>query len=94
MKEDSNPLETREWLEALDDVVRQEGEERAAFLIGDREREQAECSNLRRVAPGVGRGPRERSEGRRPRARTSERAWQSGRRMRKSQKVAGKNTVA
>lgn len=33
MKEDSNPLETREWLEALDDVVRQEGEERAAFLL-------------------------------------------------------------
>ena len=33
MKEDSNPPETLEWLEALDDVVRQEGEERAAFLL-------------------------------------------------------------
>ena len=33
MKDDSNPPETLEWLEALDDVVRQEGEERAAFLL-------------------------------------------------------------
>ncbi|MCP4211920.1 MAG: pyruvate dehydrogenase (acetyl-transferring), homodimeric type [Halieaceae bacterium] len=33
MKGDSNPPETLEWLEALDDVVRQEGEERAAFLL-------------------------------------------------------------
>jgi len=33
MKQDSNPQETREWLEALDDVVRHGGEERAAFLL-------------------------------------------------------------
>ena len=33
MKEDSNPLETREWLDALDDVVKHEGPERASFLL-------------------------------------------------------------
>ena len=33
MKEDQNPLETREWLDALDDVVKHAGAERAAFLL-------------------------------------------------------------
>ena len=33
MKEDLNPPETREWLEALDDVVRHAGAERASFLL-------------------------------------------------------------
>ena len=33
MKEDTNPLETREWLDALDDVVKHEGRERASFLL-------------------------------------------------------------
>jgi pyruvate dehydrogenase E1 component len=33
MKEDTNPLETREWLDALDDVVKHEGAERASFLL-------------------------------------------------------------
>ena len=33
MKEDTNPLETREWLDALDDVVKHEGPERASFLL-------------------------------------------------------------
>ena len=33
MNEDSNPIETREWLDALDEVVRYEGEERASFLL-------------------------------------------------------------
>jgi pyruvate dehydrogenase E1 component len=33
MKEDTNPLETREWLDALDDVVKYEGAERASFLL-------------------------------------------------------------
>jgi len=33
MKQDSNPQETREWLDALDDVVRHGGEERAALLL-------------------------------------------------------------
>ena len=30
---DSNPLETQEWLEALDDVLHEEGTERACFLL-------------------------------------------------------------
>ena len=33
MKEDTNPPETREWLEALDNVVKHEGPERASFLL-------------------------------------------------------------
>jgi len=33
MKQDTNPQETREWLDALDDVVKHEGAERAAFLL-------------------------------------------------------------
>ncbi|MFT4614818.1 MAG: pyruvate dehydrogenase E1 component [Bacteroidia bacterium] len=33
MNEDTNPLETREWLEALDAVVRHEGAERASYLL-------------------------------------------------------------
>ena len=33
MKEDTNPLETREWLDALDDVAKHEGPERASFLL-------------------------------------------------------------
>ncbi|NND65967.1 MAG: pyruvate dehydrogenase (acetyl-transferring), homodimeric type [Halioglobus sp.] len=33
MNEDSNPVETREWLDALDEVVRYEGKERASFLL-------------------------------------------------------------
>jgi pyruvate dehydrogenase E1 component len=33
MKEDTNPPETREWLDALDDVVKYEGAERASFLL-------------------------------------------------------------
>ncbi len=33
MTEDTNPPETREWIEALDDVVRHAGEERAAQLM-------------------------------------------------------------
>ena len=33
MKEDTNPLETREWLDALDDVVKHGGEDRASFLL-------------------------------------------------------------
>ena len=30
---DADPLETREWLEALDDIVQNEGRERATFLL-------------------------------------------------------------
>ena len=33
MTEDKDPIETREWLDALDEVVRYEGEERASFLL-------------------------------------------------------------
>ena len=33
MKDDTNPVETREWLDALDEVVRHEGPERASFLL-------------------------------------------------------------
>ena len=33
MIEDTDPLETREWLEALDDVARQSSPERASFLL-------------------------------------------------------------
>ena len=33
MMEDTDPLETREWLEALDDVARQSSPERASFLL-------------------------------------------------------------
>jgi pyruvate dehydrogenase E1 component len=33
MTQDTNPPETREWLDALDDVVRHAGEDRAAYLI-------------------------------------------------------------
>ena len=33
MNEDINPQETREWLEALDAVVRHEGPERASYLL-------------------------------------------------------------
>ena len=33
MKEDLNPPETREWLDALDDVVKYAGAERASFLL-------------------------------------------------------------
>ncbi|MFL3654367.1 MAG: pyruvate dehydrogenase (acetyl-transferring), homodimeric type [Halioglobus sp.] len=33
MKEDLNPPETREWLDALDDVVKNAGAERASFLL-------------------------------------------------------------
>ena len=33
MKEDTDPIETREWLDALDEVVRHSGAERASFLL-------------------------------------------------------------
>ena len=33
LKEDTDPLETREWLDALDAVVRHAGPERASFLL-------------------------------------------------------------
>jgi pyruvate dehydrogenase E1 component len=33
MKEDTNPLETREWLDALDDVVKHGGPQRASYLL-------------------------------------------------------------
>ena len=33
MKEDTNPIETREWLDALDEVVKHCGAERASFLL-------------------------------------------------------------
>jgi len=33
IKEDTNPQETREWRDALDDVVKYEGPERASFLL-------------------------------------------------------------
>ncbi len=33
MKEDTNPPETREWLDALDDVVKHGGPQRASFLL-------------------------------------------------------------
>ncbi|MCB1618332.1 MAG: pyruvate dehydrogenase (acetyl-transferring), homodimeric type, partial [Pseudomonadales bacterium] len=33
MHDDIDPLETGEWLQALDSVMQQEGRERAAFLI-------------------------------------------------------------
>jgi len=32
-KEDTNPTETKEWLDALGSVIDQEGEERAHFLL-------------------------------------------------------------
>ena len=33
MKEDKDPLETREWLDALDEVVKHSGPERASYLL-------------------------------------------------------------
>ena len=33
MAEDKDPTETREWLDALDEVVRNTGAERAGFLL-------------------------------------------------------------
>ena len=33
MAEDKDPLETREWLDALDEVVRYSGPERGSFLL-------------------------------------------------------------
>ena len=33
MNEDTNPMETREWLDALDDVVKHGGPQRASFLL-------------------------------------------------------------
>ena len=33
-KEDGNPLETKEWLDALDSVIDEEGAERAHYLLG------------------------------------------------------------
>ena len=33
MLDDTDPLETREWLDALDGVIRESGGERARFLI-------------------------------------------------------------
>ena len=33
MTDDTNPVETREWLDALDEVVKYEGAERASFLL-------------------------------------------------------------
>ncbi len=43
MQEDSNPEETREWLQALDAVVHHAGEERAAFLLGELSKHATEC---------------------------------------------------
>ena len=33
MQEDKDPLETREWLDALDGVIREQGGDRALFLL-------------------------------------------------------------
>ncbi len=35
MSEDPDPSETREWLDALDSVVKFDGADRAAFLIAE-----------------------------------------------------------
>lgn len=35
MNEDSNPIETREWLDALDAVVKYSGEDRASFILSE-----------------------------------------------------------
>lgn len=35
MNEDSNPTETREWLDALDAVVKYSGEDRASFILSE-----------------------------------------------------------
>ena len=32
---DNDPIETQEWLEALDSLVREEGKERAQFILGE-----------------------------------------------------------
>ena len=34
LKEDLNPTETREWLDALGSIIDQEGLERAHFILG------------------------------------------------------------
>ena len=33
LKNDVDPIETRDWLQAIDSVIREEGVERAQFLI-------------------------------------------------------------
>ena len=33
MHEDTDPVETQEWLESLDSVLKHQGEERTAFLL-------------------------------------------------------------
>jgi len=33
MQEDMDPVETQEWLESLDSVLKHQGEERTAFLL-------------------------------------------------------------
>ena len=33
MQNDIDPIETQEWLESLESVIKNEGEERASFLI-------------------------------------------------------------
>lgn len=49
--EDRNPLETSEWLQALDDVIEEGGPDRASYLL-DRLRERAAVSGVP-VAAGV-----------------------------------------
>jgi pyruvate dehydrogenase E1 component len=43
MTEDTDPLETREWLDALDEVVRHSGPERASYLLVELAKHAVEC---------------------------------------------------
>ncbi len=49
--EDSDPQETREWLEALDGVVRAEGHERGLFLLKQLEAQAQQMGIVSRVPP-------------------------------------------
>ncbi len=49
--EDSDPQETREWLDALEGVVRAEGHERGLFLLKQLERQAQQMGIVARVPP-------------------------------------------
>lgn len=36
VNQDVDPIETRDWLQAIESVIREEGVERAQYLIGQR----------------------------------------------------------
>ena len=53
LRNDVDPVETREWLEALESLLREEGPERARFII-DQLAEQARKSGVELAASGKG----------------------------------------